>query len=285
VAMSAANVVAGLTRGMPVGASGSRSAVNEAMGAVSQVSGLVAAVAVAVVLLLLTGPIADLPTAILGAAIVAAAVALIEPKAWRELWAIDRVEVAIAAVTTVGVIVTGVLQAVVFAAGLSIVDVVRRSARPHDAVLGWAPELGRYADVLEEPETERTAGVVVYRLDDRLFYANTSYVTGRVTDAVRGAGRPVRWLVFDMGAVTHIDAAALAGLGELVEELERRGVRLALARVKQPLEDRLRRAGVVERLGPDRLHPTVRAAVAACVAAMAAEGSPETGESTSPHGA
>jgi sulfate permease, SulP family len=281
VAMGVANVAAGVTRGMPIGASGSRSAVNEGMGAVSQVSGLVAAVAVALVLLVLTGPIADLPTAILGAAIVAAAVGLIEPAAWRRLWATDRVETAIAAVTAAGVVLTGVLQAVVFAVGLSIVDVVRRSAHPHDAVLGWDPELGRYADVAERPDAIRAPGVVVYRLDDRLFYANTSYVTARVLEAVRGAPgpEPVRTLVFDAGAVSHVDAAALGGLDELIELLARRDVALVLARVKGPLADTLRAAGIVERLGGERaLAPTVRAAVEAA----AGERSPAPGGPASP---
>lgn len=262
-AMGAANLVAGVTRGLPIGASGSRTAVNDTMGAVSQVSGLIAAVAVALVLLFLTGPIADLPTAILGAAIVAAASSLIQPAAWRRLWAADRVEAAIAAVTMGGVIITGVLQAVVFAVGLSIVDVVRRSARPHDAVLGWVPSLGRYADVAEREDAEQAPGVVVYRLDDRLFYANVSYVVARVLEAVRGSADPVNWVVFDVGGVSHVDASALSGLDELIEMLDRRDVSLALARVKLPLEDRLREAGLVDRLGRDRLYPTVRAAVEA----------------------
>ena len=283
VAMAVANAAAGVTRGMPIGASGSRSAVNEGMGAVSQVSGLVAAAAVAIVLLVLTGPIADLPTAILGAAIVAAAVGLVEPDAWRRLWATDRVETAIAAVTTAGVVLTGVLQAVVFAVGLSIVDVVRRSARPRDAVLGWDEELGRYADVAERPDAVVAPGVVVYRLDDRLFYANVSYVTARVLEAVRGAPTPppVRWVVFDMGAVSHVDAAALGGLEELIELLARRDVGLVLARVKVALEERLRAVGIVDRLGPRGVQPTIRAAVDA----VAEASSPAPGDSPSPGGA
>ena len=99
-----------------------------------------------------------------------------------------------------------------------------------------------------------TPGVVVYRLDDRLFYANVSYVTARVLEAVRGAVTPppVRWVVFDMGAVSHVDAAALGGLEELIEMLARRDVGLVLARVKQPLQERLDAAGILDRLGCQR---------------------------------
>ena len=112
------------------------------MGARTQIAGLLAAVSVVLVLLFLTGPIADLPKAALGAVIVSAASGLVEPAAWRGLWDTDRVELTIAAVTAAGVVAVGVLEAIIFAVGLSMVDVVRRSARPHDAVLGWVERLG-----------------------------------------------------------------------------------------------------------------------------------------------
>jgi SulP family sulfate permease len=158
------------------------------------------------ILLFLTDPIAYLPKPVLGAVIISAGIGLVDPDAWRALWTTDRVEVAIAAVTAGGVILVGVLEALVFAVGLSIVDVVRRSARPHDAVLGWVPRLGRYGDVSLHPSAELTPGVVVYRLDDRLFFANARYVKGRTREAVRGAPQPVQALVFDAEAVVHIDS-------------------------------------------------------------------------------
>jgi MFS superfamily sulfate permease-like transporter len=262
VATGAANVAAGLTQGMPVGGSGSRTAVNDAMGARSQISAIVAAAAVLVVVLFLTGPIADLPKAVLGAAIVVAAAGLVEPAAWRTLWRTDRVEVAIAAVTVIGVVAVGVLQAIVIAVALSIVDVVRRSARPHDAVLGWVDRLGRYADVSLHPRARVTPGVVVYRLDDRLFFANASYVKGRVREALRGAPTPPHALVLDAEGMTHVDAAGAAALADLAQGLAADGVAVLLARVKAPVAQRLDDAGVTAALGgPDALFPTVRAAV------------------------
>lgn len=161
LAMGAAQAAAGVTQGLPIGASGSRTAVKDAMGARSQLAGLLAAVTVVVVLLFLTGPIADLPKAVLGAVIVSAAVGLVEPAAWRRLWDADHVEVAIAGVTAAGVVTVGVLEAILFAVGLSIVDVVRRSARPHDAVLGRVDRLGRWADVAVHPSARVVPGVVV----------------------------------------------------------------------------------------------------------------------------
>jgi high affinity sulfate transporter 1 len=262
LAMGAAQAASGITKGMPVGGSGSRTAVNDAMGARSQVSSLVAAAAVLVVLLFLTGPIADLPKAVLGAAIVVAAAGLIEPATWRALWRADRAEVAIAAITAAGVIGVGVLQAIVVAVALSIVDVVRRSARPHDAVLGWVPKLGRYADVALHPRARVTPGVVIYRLDDRLFFANAGYVKGRVREALRGApGPPPRWLVLDAEGMSHVDAAGLDALQALVGELREDGVAVAVARVKGPVRQRLDDAGATAAIGSDNFFPTVRAAV------------------------
>jgi MFS superfamily sulfate permease-like transporter len=145
--MGAANAAAGVTQGFSIGASGSRTAVNDDMGARTQIAGLLAAVTVALILLFLTEPVQYLPKAVLGAVIVFAAVGLVSPQAWRALAAVDSVEVAIAGVTTGCVVVFGVLEALIVAVGLSIIDTVRRSASPHDAVLGWVERLGRYGDV------------------------------------------------------------------------------------------------------------------------------------------
>jgi sulfate permease, SulP family len=265
LAMGAANAAAGFTQGFSVGASGSRTAVNDGMGARSQIAGLVGAGAVAVILLFLTDPVEYLPKAVLGAVIVSAAIALVEPCAWRALAAVDPVEVAIAAVTTVCVVVFGVLEAVVVAVGLSVIDTVRRSARPHDAVLGWVERLGRYADVSLHPGARVTPGVVVYRLDDRLFFANARYFTGRVREAIRAAPAPVSWLVFDAEAVTHADSTGLEALAELIKDLRRDGITLVVARLRTRMQAELDQAGLTETIGRERFYPTVREAVDTCL--------------------
>jgi SulP family sulfate permease len=205
-----------------------------------------------------------LPKAVLGAVIVFAAVGLIEPQAWRALAAIDPVEVAIAAVTTGCVIFFGVLDALVVAVGLSMVDTVRRSAHPHDAVLGWVERLGRYADVSLHPSARVTPGVVVYRLDDRLFFANARYFKGRVREALRAAAPPGAWLVLDADAMTHVDATGMDALVDVTKDLRRDHVTLVLARLRTRMEERLEEAGVLDVIGRERLYPTVRAAVDAC---------------------
>lgn len=243
-AMGAASLAAGLSQAFRVGASGSRTAVNDQMGGRTQFSGLLAAGAIALVLLFLTEPIQYLPKATLGAVIIAAAIGLIDPAAWRGLARISRVEVVIAAVTMAGVVAVGVLQALLVAVALSVVDAVRRSATPHDAVLGWSERLGRYADVQLHPNAKTVPGVLVYRLDDRLFFANANYVKGRIREAINGSATPVRWLVFDAEALSHADATGVHVLDELIKSLQSESITFVFARLKGPMSNTLRAAGV-----------------------------------------
>ncbi len=273
-ALGTANILAGLTQGYSTNASASRTAVNDSMGARTQVAGAIAAGVIAIVLLLLTAPVQYLPTACLGAVIIVAAAGLISPAAWRTLARVDRVEVGIAATTTAGVILVGVLQALVIAVLLSIVDVVRRSARPRDAVLGYVESLGRWADVRFNPQARLTPGVVVYRLDDRLFFANASYFKGRIRESVAAAPHPVHALVFDAESMNLIDSSGIAALSEVVAQLRAEGIGFSVARMHQPVMADLERDGLVDLIGAENFHPTVAAAVAACVTLPAAPPGP-----------
>jgi sulfate permease, SulP family len=262
-AMGTANLVAGISQGLPVGASDSRTAVNDQMGARTQISGLLSAVVIALVLLFLTAPIQYLPKATLGAVIVMAALGLIDFDDWKGIARVSRVEVAIAVITMVGVVTVGVLRALLLAIALSVFDAVRRSASPHDAVLGYVERLDRYADVRVHPSARIVPGVLVYRLDDRLFFANANYVKGRIREAIAGARTPVRWLVFDAEALNHVDATGVRMLTELIEALREESITFVLARLHSPSSERLRDAGVLDLIGEEHNYPTVHAAVAA----------------------
>jgi high affinity sulfate transporter 1 len=264
LAFSGFSAAAGVTQGFPLGASGSRTAVNDQMGARTQIAGLVAAATIALVLLFFTEPMQYLPKAVLGAVIISAAIGLVDPGAWRALRLVSRFELGIAAVTTIGVIALGVLEALVIAVALSIVDVVRRSARPHDAVLGWVDRLGRYANVELHPSARVTPDVVIYRLDDRLFFANARYVKGRVLEAVRGAPALPRWVVFDAESITDVDATGLTALAELRAALEHDDIDLLVARMKPHIRNRLMTEGLAEDISDDHFFPTVRAAIDHC---------------------
>jgi len=260
-AMGLANIAAGFTQSFSIGASGSRTAVNDQSGGRTQLSGLIGAAAVAVVLLFLTEPMRYLPRAALGAVIIVAALGLVDLKAWQALSRTSSVETLIAATTTLGVVLIGVLEALVVAVALSLVDVARRSATPHDAVLGWVERLGRYADVRLHPRARITPGVLVYRLDDRLFFANAAYVGGRVREAIDGAPAPVRWFVFDAEALSHVDATGVAALKELISSLRAEQITFVVARLKGPMLRTFRNAGLLDLIGENRVYPTVREAV------------------------
>lgn len=261
LALGVANLGAGVSQSFPIGNSNSRTAVNEQMGVRTQVAGLVAAAAVALVLLFLTGPMSDLPAAVLGAVIVYAAVGLVTPQDWRALRDVSHGDVVIAAAALAGVVVVGVLEGIVVAVVLSVVDVVRRSARPHDAVLGWVPRMGRYANVSLHPGAQVVPGVLIYRLDDRLFFANASYVKARIREAIAGAPSPVTWFVFDAEGLTGIDSTGAEAFESIVENLTRQDISFAVARLKAPVRLHFDGAGLTEAIGADRFYETVGAAV------------------------
>jgi MFS superfamily sulfate permease-like transporter len=250
LAFGVTQVASGMTQGIPVGVSGSRTAVNDDMGATSQVGGL--------------APIQYLPTAILGAVIVFAASKLIEPRRWRDLARSSRSEVMIAAVTALLVVTIGVLAAIAAAVVLSVVDVIRRAARPADAVLGWSTADDRYVDVADHPDVGVTPGVVVYRIQDRLFFANAHFFKRRLWAAVDGAPRPVRHVVLDASSISDIDASAGAALREVLDGLSDRNIELHVARASSELQHTMAEVGLVDAIGAGHFHSTIEAAVEVC---------------------
>ncbi len=249
---------------MPVGTSGSRSAVNDDMGATSQVSGLASVAMIAVILLFLTAPIQYLPSAVLGAVIVFSAAKLIEPDQWRALARSSRAEVVIAVITTLFVITIGVLQAIVVAVVLSVADVIRRAARPADAVLGWSDDENRYVDVSDHLDAGIDPGVVVYRIQARMFFANAHFFKRRLWAAVDGAPKPVRQLVLDASFISDIDASAEVALREVIDGLRARNIELHVARATVELQLRFDEVELTAAIGADHFHGTVEAAVEAC---------------------
>jgi high affinity sulfate transporter 1 len=261
LALAGHNAVAGLSGSFPLGASGSRSKVAVRLGGRTQVTALVQAGVILVALLVLTPALALLPKAMLAAVIIYSALALLDPPAWRALAHGSRVELGIASMTVLGMLTVGLLPALIFAVLLSVLDVARRSAEPRDAVLGWSRRHRRFVDVARNPDALLVPGVVVYRLDDRLFFANARYFTARVEEAVRASPTPVQVLVFDAEAVTHLDASAASELSSVILGLRLRGIRFVAARVRAEVQSSLEPFGLAGLLPEDSQFPTVRLAV------------------------
>jgi sulfate permease, SulP family len=263
IGLGAANAVAGLTRAIPVGSSGSRTALADRSGSTSKVTLLVAAALATVAAAFATPLIEPLPTASLGVVIVGAAMGLFN---LRGVWRLRRVhatEVALAAGTFVAVLLLGVLQGLLVAIVLSVGVYVYHTVRPHDAVLGAVADIDGYRDVEEWPAAVTEPGLIVYRFDAPLYFPNAPYLKRRVTELLDNTDGPVRWLLLDVEAVTYIDATAITALRELHAELAARGVVLAIARAKAPLRRVFATSGLADTIGADRLYHSVRAGVAA----------------------
>ncbi|MER7540649.1 sulfate permease [Streptomyces sp. NPDC097704] len=263
LALGAANLGAGLLRGFPVSSSASRTALAESAKARSQVYSLVGALVVLTVLLFLGPFLAHTPSAVLGAIVVYAAVRLVEIGEFRRLAAFRRRELLLAVGCLLGVLGLGILYGVLVAVALSVVDLFARVARPHDAVEGLVPGLAGMHDVDDYPTARTVPGLVVYRYDSPLFFANAENFRGRALAAVDKQSSRVRWFVLNMEANVEVDITALDAMDTLRLELDHRGVVFALARVKQELRENLDAYGLTASVGADRIYPTLPTALAA----------------------
>jgi SulP family sulfate permease len=263
IALSAANVGAGLMQGFPVSSSGSRTAIAAAVGARTQLAGIVTVVGTVLAVVLLRPVLAAFPTAALGAVVVYAATRLVEVPEFRRFAAFRTSELVLALGTTAAVLVVGVLQGILVAIALSVADLLRRVSRPHDAVQGFVPDLAGMHDIDDYPEATLLPGLIVYRYDSPLFFANAEDFKRRALAAVDDAQDPVRWFVLNSEANVEVDITATDALESLRLELGNRGVVFAMARVKQDLADDLEKSGMLARVGPDLVFPTLPTAVAA----------------------
>jgi high affinity sulfate transporter 1 len=263
LALGASNLAAGLFSGMPVSSSGSRTAIGDSLGSRTQLTYLFTVVTV-VAAVLFAGPLlASFPQAALGALVVYAAVRLVEVDEMRRVARFRRSELVLLVTTTAGVVLLGALNGILLAVVLSIGDLLRRVARPHDGILGFVGGLAGMHDVDDYPQARQVPGLVVYRYDSPLFFANAEDFRRRATEAVDRAAYPVEWLLVNTEANVEVDLTSLDMLCRLVEEMRARGVVVALARVKQELLADLRASGLAEQVGEDHIFPTLPTAVEA----------------------
>jgi sulfate permease, SulP family len=263
LALSATNLGAGVLRGFPVSSSGSRTALAVAAQARTQVYSLVALAAVVAVLLFAGPLLAHFPTAALGAIVVYAATRLIDVAGFRRLAAFRRTELLLAFAALAGVLVFDILYGVLLAVGLSVAEMLYRVARPHDAVQGFVRGLAGMHDIDDYPQATTVAGLLVYRYDSPLFFANAENFRRRALAAVAEQTEPVVWFVLNVEANVEVDSTGLDAMAELRAELADRGIVFALARVKQDLLVALDAYGLSAAIGPDRIFPTLPTAVAA----------------------
>ncbi|MCV7300472.1 sulfate permease [Mycobacterium barrassiae] len=262
-ALGAANLGVGLTHGFPVSSSASRTAVGDAVGSRTQLCSMVVVVTVLAVLLWGRGVLAQFPTVALGALVVFAACRLIDVGEYRRLARFRRSELILAVATAAAVLGVGVLYGVLAAVALSILDLLRRVAHAHDSVLGFVPGIPGMHDIEDYPEATSIPGLMIYRYDAPLCFANAQDFRRRALAAVTENDGPVEWFVLNAEANVEVDLTALDALEQLREDLARRGVVFAMARVKQDLRQALGAAGLLEKIGEHRIFMTLPTAVEA----------------------
>ena len=261
IALGGANFATGLFSGMPVSSSASRTPVGEAAGAQTQLTGVVGALAIASLLVFFPGLLAALPQSVLAAVVISAALTLVDIPFMVRLWRIGSGEFWLALASFLGVAFVGVIQGVFLAVGLSLVAFIRRAWSPHDAVLGRADGVKGYHDLTFYPEARQVPGLLLYRFDAPLFFANADVFRARLRERIKDAGQPIRWVVVAAEPITDVDTTAASMLDDLVEELDGREITLAFAELKDPVRERLRRYGALERVPDAHIFPTVGTAV------------------------
>jgi len=261
VGLGAANLATGFLQGFPVSSSSSRTPVAEAAGARTQLTSVVGALAIALVLLVAPNLLQHLPSSALAAVVIAAALGLIEIADLRRIYRIQRWEFWLSVLCFVGVAVLGAIPGIGLALAVAILEFLWDGWRPHSAVLGRADGVKGYHDITRYPNARRIPGLVLFRWDAPLFFANAEFFKERALEAVASSPTPVRWLVVAAEPVTSVDVTACDMIAELDETLHARGIELCFAELKDPVKDKLKRFGLFAQVGESYFFPTLGAAV------------------------
>jgi sulfate permease, SulP family len=262
MALGASNALAGLFQGFVAAGGASQSAASDRAGAKTELFAVVAAALTIFTALVLAPLLGELPNAVLGAIVLNAVIGFMRVDELRRYYRLDRFGLPMALAALVGVLVLGVLPGLLIAVALTIVLLLQRISRPHSAVLGRLPDGSGYGDVKRHPEAQTVPGLLVFRLDAPLFFANVQVLRGRIRTLVSDASPPVTVVLLDIEATSGLDIEGVDALGELREELDQGGAELWLARVRAPVRDMLGRAGLAQSIGEERIYPSVHHGVA-----------------------
>jgi high affinity sulfate transporter 1 len=260
VGLGAANLAAGFFQGFPISSSASRTPVAEAAGARTQLTGVVGAVAVALLLLLAPNLLRNLPAAALAAVVIASAIGLFEIADLFRIFRIQQWEFWLSVVCFVGVAVFGAIPGIGLAIVIAIIEFLWDAWRPYSAVLGRAKGVAGFHDITRYPDARQIPGLVLFRWDAPLFFANAELFKQRVLDTVAKSVAPVRWLVVAAEPITSVDVTAADALAELDDTLHEAGIELCFAELKDPVKDKLKRFRLFARIGESFFFPTIEAA-------------------------
>jgi MFS superfamily sulfate permease-like transporter len=266
VGLGVANLASAFFQGFPVSSSSSRTPVAEAAGAKTQLTGVVGAFAIALLLVVAPGILQDLPHPALAAVVIAAAIGLVEVSDLRRIYRIQRWEFWLSMTCFAGVAVFGAIAGITIAIVIAVIEFLWDGWRPHSAVLGRVERVKGYHDIERYPEARLIPGLVLFRWDAPLFFANAELFHERVLDAVAKSPTPVRWVVIAAEPVTSVDVTAADAVSELDETLHTASIELCFAEMKDPVKDKLKRFGLFTRFGEQTFFATLGEAVSAYLA-------------------
>ena len=266
VGLGVANLAAAFFQGFPISSSSSRTPVAEAAGAKTQLTGVVGAFAIALLLVFAPQLLQNLPQPALAAVVIAAAIGLFEVSDLRRIYRIQRWEFWLSMTCFAGVAVFGAIPGISIAIVVAVVEFLWDGWRPHSAILGRVEGLHGYHDIARYPQARQVPGLVLFRWDAPLFFANAEVFRERVLDTVAHSPTPVRWLVIAAEPVTSVDVTAADTLAELDDNLRRANIELCFAEMKDPVKDKLKRFELFTRLGEQTFFATIDEAVGAYVA-------------------
>jgi high affinity sulfate transporter 1 len=261
VGLGAANLAAGFFQGFPISSSSSRTPVAEAAGARTQLTGVVGALSVALLLVAAPNLLKDLPTAALAAVVIASAIGLFEITDLIRIFHVQRWEFWLSIVCFLGVAVFGAIPGIGLAVAVAVMAFLWNGWRPYSAVLGRPNSVEGYHDITRYPDARQIPGLVLFRWDAPLFFANAELFRERVLNAVAKSSTPVRQVVVAAEPVTGVDITAADALAELDEALSNVGIELCFAELKDPVKDELKRFGFFSMIGEKSFFPTIEAAV------------------------
>ena len=261
IGLGVANLAAGFFQGFPISSSSSRTPVAEAAGARTQLTGVVGAIAIALLLMVAPDLLRHLPNTALAAVVIASAIGLFEIADLRRIYRIQRWEFWLSMTCFVGVAVFGAIPGIAIAIVIAVIEFLWDGWRPHSAVLGRVDHVKGYHDIARYPEARRIPGLVLFRWDAPLFFANAEFFHDRVMSAIASSPTPVRWLVVAAEPVTGIDVTAADVLSELDASLQAAGIELCFAEMKDPVKDKLKRFDIFTSLGEHTFFATLGEAV------------------------
>jgi high affinity sulfate transporter 1 len=271
VGLGVANLAAAFFQGFPISSSSSRTAVAEAAGARTQLTGVVGAVAIGLLLVLAPNLLKDLPHTALAAVVIAAAIGLFEVSDLRRIYRIQRWEFWLSIVCFAGVAVLGAIPGIALAIIIAVIEFLWDGWRPHSAVLGRVEGIKGYHDITRYPGARLIPGLILFRWDAPLFFANADLFQKRILDAVANSSTPVHWIVVTAEPVTSVDVTAADAVCELDDTLHAAGIDLYFAEMKDPVKDKLKRFGLFTRFGEQTFFATIEEAVSAYRASNAVD--------------